>query len=250
MHNEKQQQQSSSLALEEQNDRRRKLREQDDLLRHYMDESASLKGDIQRLQRSVNAANRGYSSGNTILPVIIPAAKTQQQAAVPATIINDTVYIKDTIRIRDTLTLTKKEMLNPLVAAAPVVTPIAKEQVAQQSAFDYTAIPADIVLFELGKASLQPVYHNRLNYVAGILVKQPGLKATITGHTDKSGSPKINKALSLKRAQSVASYFLNKGVPSSSLVTSAVSFLEPAVAGHSRSASSQNRRVVIKIIHK
>ena len=220
------------------------------MLRHYMDESASLKGDIQRLQRSVNDYNRGYTSGNTILPVIIPDAKTQQQAAVPGTIIKDTVYIKDTIRIRDTLTLTKKEMLNPVVAAATDVTTIAKEQVAQQLTFDYTAIPADIVLFELGKASLRQVYYNRLNYVAGILVKQPGLQATITGHTDKSGSPKINKILSLKRAQRVAAYLVEKGVPPFSLVTSSVSFLEPAVAGNSRSAVSQNRRVVIKIMNK
>ena len=220
------------------------------MLRHYMDESASLKGDIQRLQRSVNDYNRGYTSGNTILPVIIPDAKTQQQAAVPGTIIKDTVYIKDTIRIRDTLTLTKKEILNPVVAAATDVTPIAKEQVAQQPTFDYTAIPADIVLFELGKASLRQVYYNRLDYVAGILVKQPSLQATITGHTDKSGSPKINKVLSLKRAQTVAAYLVKKGVPPFSLVTSAVSFLEPAVAGNSRSAESQNRRVVIKIMNK
>ena len=236
--------------MEEQNDTQRQLRKQDDLLRHYMDESVSLKGDIQRLQRSVNDYNRGYTSGNTILPVIIPDAKTQQQAAVPGTIIKDTVYIKDTIRIRDTLTLTKKEILNPVVTAATDVTPIAKEQVAQQPTFDYTAIPADIVLFELGKASLRQVYYNRLDYVAGILVKQPGLQATITGHTDKSGSPKINKVLSLKRAQSVASYLVKKGVPPISLVTSAVSFLEPAVAGNSRSAESQNRRVVIKIMNK
>lgn len=220
------------------------------MLRHYMDESASLKGDIQRLQRSINDYNRGYTSGNTILPVIIPDAKTQQQAAVPRTIIKDTVYIRDTIRIRDTLTLTRKEMLNPVVAADTDVTPIAKEQVAQQPTFDYTAIPADIVLFELGKASLRQVYYNRLNYVAGILVKQPGLQATITGHTDKSGSPKINKVLSLKRAQRVAAYLVKKGVPPFSLVTSAVSFLEPAVAGNSRSAVSQNRRVVIKIMNK
>ena len=236
--------------MEEQNDTRRQLRKQDDLLRHYMDESASLKGDIQRLQRSINDYNRGYTSGNTILPVIIPDAKTQQQAAVPRTIIKDTVYIRDTIRIRDTLTLTRKEMLNPVVAADTDVTPIAKEQVAQQPTFDYTAIPADIVLFELGKASLRQVYYNRLNYVAGILVKQPGLQATITGHTDKSGSPKINKVLSLKRAQRVAAYLVKKGVPPFSLVTSAVSFLEPAVAGNSRSAVSQNRRVVIKIMNK
>ena len=236
--------------MEDQNDPQRQLRKQDDLLRHYTDESASLKGDIKRLQRSVNDANRGYSSGNTILPVIIPAAKTQQQAAVPGTIIKDTVYIKDTIRIRDTLTLTKKEMLNPVVASATVVTPIAKEQVPLQPFFDYTAIPADIVLFELGKASLQQVYHNRLDYVAGILVQQPNLKATITGHTDKSGSPKINKVLSLKRAQRVAAYLVKKGVPPLSLITSAVSFLEPAVAGNSRSAGSQNRRVEIKIMNK
>jgi outer membrane protein OmpA-like peptidoglycan-associated protein len=250
LNNERQLQQQSAIAANERDDRSRQLRQQDDLLRRYMDESASLKGDIRRLQRSVNANDRDYRNGNTILPVVIPPAQTRQLVAAPARSVRDTMYIKDTIRIRDTLTLTKKEILNPVVAPAPVVLPAVKEPVAQQPAFDYSAIPADIILFELGKANLQPVYYNRLNYIAGILKQQPGLQAAITGHTDKSGSPEINEALSLKRAQNVGAYLIRKGVPTSSLVTSAVSFLEPAVAGNSRSASSQNRRVVIKIENK
>jgi outer membrane protein OmpA-like peptidoglycan-associated protein len=250
LNNDRQLQQASAIAADERDYRRRQFRQQDDLLRRYMDESSSLKGDIRRLQRSVNSNERDYRNGNTVLPVVIPPATTQQLVAAPVSVRRDTVYVKDTIRIRDTLTLTKKEILNPVVAPAPVVTPIAKEPVAKEPAFDYTAIPADIILFELGKASLQPVYHNRLDYIAGILVKQPNLQAAITGHTDKSGSPEVNKALSLKRAQNVAAYLTDKGVPPSSLVTSAVSFLEPAVAGNSRSASSQNRRVVIKIMNK
>ncbi|MDB5278447.1 MAG: peptidoglycan-associated lipoprotein [Ferruginibacter sp.] len=250
LNNEKQLQQQSAIAADERDYRRRQLRQQDDLLRRYMDESASLKGDIRRLQRSVNSSDREYRNGNTVLPVVIPASKTQQLVAAPASVIRDTVYVKDTIRIRDTLTLAKKEILNPVVAPAPVVTPIAKEPVAKEPAFDYTAMPADIILFGLGKADVQPVYHSRLDYIAGILIKQPNLQAAITGHTDKSGSPEVNKALSLKRAQHVAAYLIDRGVPPSSLVTSAVSFLDPAVMGSSKSASSQNRRVVIKIINK
>ncbi|MDN3659171.1 OmpA family protein [Ferruginibacter paludis] len=250
LNSEKQLQQQSAIAADERDYRRRQLRQQDDLLRRYMDESSSLKGDIRRLQRSVNANDRDYRTGNTILPVVIPPTKTQPLVAAPSSVRRDTVYIKDTIRIRDTLSLAKKELLNPVVAPAPVEAPAAKEQFAKEPAFDYTAIPADIILFELGRASLQPVYHNLLDYIAGILVKQPNLQAAITGHTDKSGSPEVNKALSLKRAQNVAAYLVDKGVPASHLVTSAVSFLEPAVAGNSKSASSQNRRVVIKIMNK
>jgi outer membrane protein OmpA-like peptidoglycan-associated protein len=250
LNNERQLQRQSAIAADERDYRRRQLSQQDDLLRRYMDESSSLKGDIRRLQRSVNSNDREYRNGNTILPVVIPQGRTQQLVAAPASVIRDTVYVKDTIRIRDTLTLTKKEILNPVVAPVPVVTPIAKEPVAKEPAFDYTAIPADIILFGLGKANVQPVYHSRLDYIAGILVKQPNLQAAITGHTDKSGSPEVNKALSLKRAQNVAAYLIDRGVPPSGLVTSAVSFLDPAVMGNSKSASSQNRRVVIKIINK
>jgi outer membrane protein OmpA-like peptidoglycan-associated protein len=248
--NERQLQQLSEATVAERDDRRRQSVQQDDLLRHYVSESASLKDNIQRLQRSVNTNDRDNRGGNTILPVVILPAQTQQLAAAPVRSIKDTVYLKDTIRIRDTLTLTKKEILDPVTVAVPVTAPIEKVTVIKQAAFDYTSIPADIILFELGKATLQPVYQERMDYIAGILMHQPGLQASITGHTDKSGSPEINKILSLKRAQNVTAYLVEKGVAPSSLRMDSVYFLEPAVAGNSRSASSQNRRVVIKIINK
>ena len=59
-----------------------------------------------------------------------------------------------------------------------------------------------------------------------------------------------NEALSNKRAEMVAAYLINKGVQPSRLVTNAVSWLEPAVAGNSTSANSQNRRVVIKLLKR
>ena len=248
--NDRQLQQISAATAAEQDVRRRQLVKQDDLLRHYVSESASLKDNIERLQRSVNTNDRDTRGSNTILPVVIPPAQIQQLAAVPVRSIKDTVYLKDTIRIRDTITLTKKEILEPEAVPVPVTAPVEKVTVVKQAAFDYTAIPADIILFELGKANLQPVYQERLDYIAGILMHQPGLQASITGHTDKSGSPEINKILSLKRAQNVTAYLVEKGVVPSSLRTDSVSFLEPAVAGNSSSASSHNRRVVIKIINK
>lgn len=273
VNNERQLRQLSANTAAERDNRQRQSRQQDDLLRRYLQESASLKGDIQHLQQSVNNNDRNYRGSNTILPVVIPPTQTQQLVAAPVGSRRDTVYLKDTIHIRDTVTLANTDIVNPMRLPAPIAkdtlrirdtltltkieiinpvaaAPITRDTVIRQTPFDYTAIPADIILFGLGKANLQPVYHNRLNYIAGILRKDATLQASITGHTDKSGSPEINKALSLKRAQNVAAYLANKGVASTSLVTDAVSSLEPAIAGNSRSASSQNRRVVIKIIKK
>jgi len=162
----------------------------------------------------------------------------------------DTVYQRDSISIRDTLTLLTRDTVTRIIAPTPVPAAMQKEKTPQQIPFDYTAIPADILLFDLGRSTIRPVYFSRLNYIAGILMKQTGLQVMITGHTDKSGSPEVNSALSIKRAKNVEQYLMNKGVPKSQLSTGALSFFEPAVAGSSTSASSQNRRVVIRIVNK
>jgi peptidoglycan-associated lipoprotein len=132
--------------------------------------------------------------------------------------------------------------------ALPAAIKVLRDTIVKQASFDYTAMPETVILFGLGKSSVQQVYYKRLDFIAGVLLKEKQLRVAVTGHSDKSGSPEINRALSLKRAQNISNYLLSKGVAAQQIDTNAVSYLEPAVEGKSNNANIQNRRVVIKFL--
>jgi len=226
--------------------------QQDELLNRYLAESASLKAEINRLQTQVSGMANSYTGTTATMPVIIPvttapSVNAQSQNTTDTIYIRDSIRLIDTLRIKDTLTLVKRDTIIRVNKAVPPSVVIKRDTIVTQQAFDFTAIPADIILFDIGSSNIRQVYNKRLDYIAGVLKKHPGLQASITGHTDKSGSPAINTALSLKRAENVAAYLRTKGVPTAQLVTNSLTWLEPAVSGHSKSANSQNRRVVIKM---
>lgn len=68
------------------------------------------------------------------------------------------------------------------------------------------------IFFDTGKADLKEESISELNRLVDLMEKNPLLKIQINGHTDNTGDAGTNKTLSLKRAQSVVSYMVNKGV--------------------------------------
>ncbi|MGL5321456.1 MAG: porin OmpA, partial [Aeromonas veronii] len=70
------------------------------------------------------------------------------------------------------------------------------------------------VLFEFNKATLKPAANQALDALFSQIVAanpKDGV-ATVIGYTDRIGSDNYNLALSEKRAQSVASYLVSKGL--------------------------------------
>jgi OOP family OmpA-OmpF porin len=67
----------------------------------------------------------------------------------------------------------------------------------------------------------------------------------IVGHTDSSGDPAHNQALSLKRAQSVADYLVSTGVSADKLRVIGRGAKDPLVSNETREGRIQNRRVDI-----
>ena len=69
------------------------------------------------------------------------------------------------------------------------------------------------VFFDTGKATIKPVSFPLLDEVAQALKDHPEVKKVrIEGHTDSTGSAKLNTSLSKKRAQAVRTYLVDKGV--------------------------------------
>jgi outer membrane protein OmpA-like peptidoglycan-associated protein len=99
------------------------------------------------------------------------------------------------------------------------------------------------VLFDTGKADLEPAARERLAKVAGILIAYPDIRVEIDGYTDSTGSLEFNQQLSQQRADSVRSYLSGQGVDSSSITTQGFGPSQPIASNDTAAGRQQNRRV-------
>ena len=104
------------------------------------------------------------------------------------------------------------------------------------------------VNFAIGKANLKPAASNLLNKLLKVLYDNPDTRWRIQGHTDNTGSYKLNKKLSLERAWAVADYLIAKGVDASRFEVEGVGPDYPIANNSSRSGRKLNRRVSIEFI--
>ena len=104
------------------------------------------------------------------------------------------------------------------------------------------------VLFDLGKSTIKAESAETLQEIINILNEYPTAKFTVEGHTDSSGSDKLNQKLSDARANSVKTYLTEKGVDPFRL--SAVGYGEerPIASNKTRAGRAQNRRVEINLV--
>lgn len=70
----------------------------------------------------------------------------------------------------------------------------------------------------------------------------------VVGHTDTSGDESHNKALSLKRAESVADYLISTGVKESAIRVIGRGSKDPVASNETREGRIQNRRVDIMAV--
>lgn len=101
------------------------------------------------------------------------------------------------------------------------------------------------VLFRTGSADVSPAFQQTLDQVGSTIVEYCGLTATVTGHTDSTGSHTTNARLSLARAESVASYLRSRGVDGSRLVAEGRGPDQPIASNADEAGRAQNRRVEI-----
>jgi outer membrane protein OmpA-like peptidoglycan-associated protein len=225
--------------------------ERDQAYDQYMKTARSLQNDIRELQRRNNSHRNGRT---TYVPFIVPGKET----SIIKDGRTDTLYIKDTLLIRDTLfttdpslakmSLAINDSIVNTIASKPdtVFVPVEILKI-EKPAVDYNLLPTSIILFGLNKTDITQVYFDRLEYVAGLLLKDSLCVATISGHTDRTGSAKANEIVSLKRANAIKDYLLQRGVAEKQLVIHTFSNSKPVVEGKGSVADGQNRRVEIKL---
>ena len=102
-----------------------------------------------------------------------------------------------------------------------------------------------IVLFAFDQIDVKPDYVAELNGLAEALVNYPEINVQIDGHTDWVGSGAYNMDLSERRADSVRSYLIDRGVSPSRLRAAGYGEHLPVADNDSSEGRSRNRRVEI-----
>lgn len=107
-----------------------------------------------------------------------------------------------------------------------------------------TAVFKIQVEFEAGKSNLQDRYLSEVAELAEMMKANPEAQLEIAGHTDNTGSAKLNTVLSAQRAQSVANLLIQKhGIAASRIKPTGYGPSKPLVDNATSEGRKQNRRV-------
>ena len=102
--------------------------------------------------------------------------------------------------------------------------------------------------FDFNSAKLTAGGMERLDAAAEVLAANPTVRVSVEGHTDSVGSDAYNQKLSEKRAQSVVTYLVSKGVDGARLSPMGYGETKPIASNETAEGRAQNRRVDLVVM--
>ena len=106
-----------------------------------------------------------------------------------------------------------------------------------------------MALFDTGQSSLKPGATKLLGSALVGIKARPGWLIVVSGHTDSTGSPPVNQALSLRRAEAVRDWMRDTGdVPGSCFAVQGYGAGRPVASNDTPEGRAQNRRVEISLV--
>jgi outer membrane protein OmpA-like peptidoglycan-associated protein len=103
------------------------------------------------------------------------------------------------------------------------------------------------VFFESNAATLKANSNVELNALFHYLQSTPNARILIEGHTDNTGNAANNVMLSTKRANSIASYLIQKGIAAERISTKGHGANQPIADNNTAEGRAQNRRTSFTI---
>lgn len=104
-----------------------------------------------------------------------------------------------------------------------------------------------IVTFGFDSSDLTSLAKSNLDKLTQVLVNNPDTNINIYGHTDNKGSDDYNQKLSERRANSVRSYLMSKGISSNRLFALGEGEAMPVASNETEDGRAKNRRVEFAI---
>ena len=108
----------------------------------------------------------------------------------------------------------------------------------------------DRLLFDTGKATLQPSSQEQLGNIAAILKAYPKVKVKIGGYTDNVGSKESNLKLSQDRATNVMKELIRLGIDPSRMEAEGYGEEHPVADNATEEGRAQNRRISLRVTAK
>jgi outer membrane protein OmpA-like peptidoglycan-associated protein len=99
------------------------------------------------------------------------------------------------------------------------------------------------VTFDFNKATLRSESVPVLTRAYNAMIANPDVQVEISGHTDNVGSQEFNQALSLKRAEAVRNWLVDKGIASNRMKTVGRGENEPVASNDTDAGRAKNRRI-------
>jgi OmpA-OmpF porin, OOP family len=108
----------------------------------------------------------------------------------------------------------------------------------------------DRLLFDTGKATLQPQSQEQIGNIAAILKAYPNVKIRIGGYTDNTGDAAMNVTLSQARADSVMAQLAQLGVDAARMEAKGYGEEHPVADNTTEEGRQKNRRISLHVMAK
>jgi OOP family OmpA-OmpF porin len=105
------------------------------------------------------------------------------------------------------------------------------------------------VNFDFDSAEIRPDSRPTLDEAVLILGDNRDILVVTEGHTDALGSTEYNQALSVRRAEAVYRYLVNRGIAPERLTVRGFGEDQPVASNETESGRAQNRRVELRVIN-
>lgn len=111
------------------------------------------------------------------------------------------------------------------------------------------SVRLNTIFFDFDKAELKPEAVPELERVVELMKANPAMVIEIGGHTDNLGSEQYNQRLSERRAQSVMTFIVSKGIDNGRITALGFGELKPRVSNDEDNGGREvNRRVEFRIV--
>lgn len=105
------------------------------------------------------------------------------------------------------------------------------------------------IFFDVNQYDLKPASAAELDNLVKLLTENPSVKIRIEGHTDNTGVASDNLTLSVKRAEAVVEYLINKGIGASRLSYKGYGATRPIADNATEEGKARNRRTEMKVVN-